>query len=846
MINLYDLLKAANGQLFGEAVTHLFTDFCLEPRQAREGMLFVALRSNRGDTHHDIEEAIRRGVSGVVCNEPPPCDTTGVSVLMVRDSVDALMSWVQFTLGKLRVKTIVVTGAFGKSTAVTAINHVLSTRYKVLEGNRDGSGRLDLALSIASLNSEHEYLVVKLDPTQPGEMKKMVEAIQPSIGIITGIDAVQQAPFDTVTQYLEEFQMLIDSLISPDDRLILNYDDPRTGELMGRAKGPVRTIGIDQFGADLMAYNVKPGLERTGFDVRAEERYLGRWSPVPGKQNLYSLLAALMVAREADIPLDEALKALRDLHPLPGRMNPLVGQNNAILIDDTYRANVSSTLAALDWLNYVKTEGQRVIFVFGDMDSLGRNSQYGHRAVGARAAEVVDIFITHGSEAALAGRSAIDQGKDPRSVRTTYSIQDTVTALTDLQLDENDVILLKGGASAELEQVIAQILANPEDRSKLVRQGETPSTNIPRYPLRPAWLEIDKEQLVKNVRAVRSMIAPDVTLMAVIKANAYGHGAVLVARTALLNGAGYLGVANVAEAIELRDAGIDAPILIMSYTPVNTLRQAVQQNLTVTLFDLDMARTYDRVMRDIEGKLKYHVKVDTGMGRLGIMPDEAVMMFRNLPSMKKMELEGIYTHFGTAESDPLQTQAQIDTFKSIIRAMRAAGMDFKYIHAANSAGVLQAKESHFNMVRVGLLLYGLTPEGLRLPEDIKPIMSWKTTVLQVKTLPADHAVGYGAIHRTNALERIAILPVGYADGLRRAPHPWKEVLINGKRAPIIGRISMEKCVVSLTNVGEVSPGDEVVLLGKQGSDTISTDEVAGWLETNTYEIVTSLGINLAR
>jgi Alr-MurF fusion protein len=846
MINLYDLLKAANGQLFGEAVTHLFTDFCLDPRQAREGVLFVALRSNRGDTHHDIEEAIHRGVSGVVCNEPPPCDTTGVSVLMVRDSVDALMSWVQFTLGKLRIKTIAVTGSFGKSTAVSAIHHVLSARYKVLEGNREGSGRLALALSLASLNSEHEYVVVKLDPTQPGEMKKMVEAIQPDIGIITGLDTVQQAPFETVTQYLDEFYALIDSLMSPEARLIMNYDDPRTRELISRAKGPVRTIGIDQFGADLMAYNVKPGLERTGFDVRAEERYLGRWSPVPGKQNLYSLLSALMVARESSISLDDALKSLRDLQPLPGRMKPLVGQNNAILIDDSYRANVSSTLAALDWLNYVKTEGQRVIFVFGDMDTLGRNSQYGHRTIGARAAEVVDILITQGGEAALAGRSAIDQGKDPRSVHTTYSVQDTVTALLDLQLDENDVILLKGGAGAQLEQVIAQLLAKPEDRIKLVRQDALPPINVPRYPLRPAWLEINREQLVKNMRAIRGLIASDVTLMAVVKANAYGHGAVMVARTALLNGAAYLGVANIAEAIELRDAGIEAPILVMSYTPVNALRQAVQQNLTVTLFDLDMARAYDRAMRDLDGKLKYHVKVDTGMGRLGIMPDEAVMMFRNLPSMKKLELEGIYTHFASAESDPTQTQSQLDAFKSIVRAMRAAGMEFKYIHAANSAGVAQAKEGHFNMVRVGLMLYGLNSAGVTPPPDIKPIMSWKTTVLQVKTLPKDHAVGYGAAYRTTDNERVAILPVGYADGMRRAPSAWKEVLINGKRAPIIGRISMEKCAVSLTNVGEVSPGDEVVLLGTQGGETISADQVADWLQTNNYEVVTSLGINLAR
>lgn len=840
MISLYDILKAASGQLFGEPVAQIFTDFCLDPQQAREGLLYVALRSPRGDTHQYIEEAIQNGVSGVLCMGPPECDTTGVSVLMVRDTVDALMSWSHFVLGKTGVKTIAVAGSTGKSATAAAVARVLSTQYSILLGNIDDDGRLSIPLSLPALRADHQFVVLKVDPVQPGEMQYIVEAIQPHTGIITDVDCNQAAAFDTCQQYMDELFVLVDSLRSPESLLVVNFDNERTPQILSRARCPVKTIGINQFG-DMTAYNINVGLQGTGFDLRYDERYLGRWSPVPGKHHLYGVLMGLMIGSHYGVPVEEALRSLTDLRPLSGRMNPLEGKNGAILIDDTFRANVSSTLAALDWLHDVKTEGQRTILVMGDMDNLGKRNQQGHRRVGTRAAEVADIIITQGSQAALAGRAALDQGLDERQVRMTYSVQDTIAALEAYDINQKDILLFKGGETARMEQVVRAFLAHDEDAKHLVRQETNARVSlVPARPLSTSWLEIDEDALATNVRTLKAMLTGDVTFMAVVKADGYGHGMLRVARTALLNGATFLGVANIMEALTLRDAGINVPILVLSYVPTHAVRQAIQQDITVTVFDLEQARQYERASRDIQGNLKYHVKVDTGMGRLGAMSDEVVGLFRYLSAMKNLDLNGIYTHFSSADVDNEYTNEQVKSFRNILRLLRAAGFQFKYVHAANSAAMLRSHDYHFNMVRVGLAMYGLKPDGMALPGGMHPLMTWKTVVLQVKTLPPGHPVGYGNTYTTRSTERIAILPVGYADGLRRAPHSWREVLIRGQRVPVIGRVSMEKCAVNVSALSAVHAGDEVVLLGKQGDDEITAEEIADWLNTSNYEVVTSI------
>jgi alanine racemase len=441
----------------------------------------------------------------------------------------------------------------------------------------------------------------------------------------------------------------------------------------------------------------------------------------------------------------------------------------------------------------------------------------------------------------LAARAALDQDMPNRAVHTTYSTQDAVGALRGLNLGENDIVLVKGGTAARMELVVQELLANEEDLSFLVRQDDDYEASLFTQPVRPTWVEIDTDALANNVQRVKAFVGEDVALMAVVKSNAYGHGAITCARTALLNGASYLSVASLAEALELRDAGIEAPILILSYMPISGVRQAMQQDITVGIYDLDLARSYNRAAAGVGGKLRVHFKVDTGMGRLGVFADEAIAVFRQLGNLTHLDVEGIYTHYATADEDDEYAVEQLEIFKEVLRPLRASGYQFQHIHAANSAALLTDSDYHFNMIRPGITLYGLYPgDKGGIPDGLQPVMAWKTVVAQVRKFPPGYPIGYGNTYRTRSEETIAILPVGYADGLRRSPRTWHHVLIQGQRAPLVGRVSMEKCAVNVSHIPGVSIGDEVILMGKQGDDAITAEEIAEWLGTINYEVITTI------
>lgn len=356
----------------------------------------------------------------------------------------------------------------------------------------------------------------------------------------------------------------------------------------------------------------------------------------------------------------------------------------------------------------------------------------------------------------------------------------------------------------------------------------------------PSRVEVDLGALAANVRWIKS-IAGAAAVMAVVKADAYGHGGAAVARTALGNGAELLAVANLGEALELREAGIDAPILILSYVADEAISLAINQGLSLSVFDEPSAERIIAAARGAAAALKIHVKVDTGMGRLGVLPQSIAAVASQLRAADEIMLEGIYTHFATADDDLSFMSDQLQCFSGALSQLRSSGINPKFIHAANSASLLNGCGSVFNVVRPGVLLYGLEPMAESgFAKCLKPVMSWKTQVAQVKTLPPGSPVGYGQAYRTRGRETLAVAPVGYADGLRRTPFTWREVLIRGRRAPIIGRVSMEKITVNVSHIRGVQAGDEVVLLGWQGDDRISAEEIAEWIQSNNYEVVASI------
>ncbi len=366
---------------------------------------------------------------------------------------------------------------------------------------------------------------------------------------------------------------------------------------------------------------------------------------------------------------------------------------------------------------------------------------------------------------------------------------------------------------------------------------------------RPTRAEVDLGCIAHNLRLARQAVGPRTAVMAVVKADAYGHGAVPVARAALAAGAGWLGVATVEEGIELRRAGIAAPVLVLGWVPPWQVPEALGHGLALTLFSLEDARVVSAAARRRGRPARVHVKVDTGMGRLGFFHGDraAVDQIVELCRLPGLEAEGIYTHFADSDGDREFTLEQLARFRAMLERLEAAGVRFALRHAANSGAIWHVPESHLDLVRLGISLYGYHPggAGARGP-GLRPALTWKTAVAMVKTVPAGTPVSYGRTYVTQGRETLATLPVGYADGYSRALSNRGQVLVAGRRARVVGRVCMDQIVISVPPGVEVRAGDEVVLLGRQGGETISADEMAGWLGTISYEVLCAIGARVPR
>ncbi|MCD4687604.1 MAG: alanine racemase [Anaerolineae bacterium] len=362
------------------------------------------------------------------------------------------------------------------------------------------------------------------------------------------------------------------------------------------------------------------------------------------------------------------------------------------------------------------------------------------------------------------------------------------------------------------------------------------------------YAEIDLGAIAENTQALKQYIGPDVRLIAVVKANAYGHGAVEVARTALAHGAEWLGVGRLDEGVALRDTGIDVPILVLSYTSAHEVRAALDYALTLTVAEIPVAEAVSEYARQRNTRARAHVKVDTGMGRYGLLPDEVVPFFERVAALPGLEIEGIYSHFATADvTDKTYAHQQFDTFQAVLGNLAAAGHRPPVRHIANSAGTLDLPTMHLDAVRTGLALYGMYPSvevGKTVP--LKPALTLKSRVARVRTLPAGASISYGRTYITPRAMPVALVPVGYGDGYHRVLSNRGAVLINGQRAPIVGRVCMDQFVVDISGAGHVAVDDEVVLLGAQGNDRITAEEIADWAETLNYQVTTALMARVPR
>ena len=354
-------------------------------------------------------------------------------------------------------------------------------------------------------------------------------------------------------------------------------------------------------------------------------------------------------------------------------------------------------------------------------------------------------------------------------------------------------------------------------------------------PNRPAWARIDLGALAHNYSEIKKQLQPGVKLCAVVKADAYGHGAVAVARTAVAAGASYLAVATLSEGIELREAGFTTPILLLGLVMPEDAKDIVDYGITQAVCDRELAHALSREAVRQGRRAKVHLKVDTGMGRIGVRPEEIGALAADIAALPGIEIEGMFSHFSMADcKDKSYTQQQLVKFRQAIAAVEGRGIPLAIKHIAESAAILEIPEAHFDMVRAGVIQYGLWPSAeVTHPIDLRPLMELQARVVWLKTLRKGESIGYGRAFIAERDCRIATLPIGYADGYIRAYGAQGAVEIHGRRAPIAGRICMDQVMVDVTDIPDVAIGDVATLFG---SPTLSIDEAAGWLGTINYEV----------
>jgi alanine racemase len=369
----------------------------------------------------------------------------------------------------------------------------------------------------------------------------------------------------------------------------------------------------------------------------------------------------------------------------------------------------------------------------------------------------------------------------------------------------------------------------------------TASAPARRRFFRPTWAEVDLGALTRNLRRLRARMPAGVKIMFVVKANAYGHDAVLCAHAAAsARAADWLGVSSVEEGVALRDAGVRLPILILgSLYPFESALAAAAHDLTPVVASLESARRLSEAAARLRRAINIHVKVDTGMGRIGVRPEAAVPLVRTLKGLPGVRVQGLYTHFACADSDAAFTARQLNAFRRVVAALTREGLRPPLVHAANSAGALRYPAARFDLVRPGLAAYGLY-------EGFEPVLTLKSKIVFLKTIPRGSTVSYGASWRAKRPTRVATLPVGYGDGYARALSNRADVLVGGRRCPVVGRVTMDQVMVDVTGARDARVGDDAVLIGRQGRAEIPMSELARLCGTISYETATALSSRVPR
>ena len=797
-------------------VTRLLTDS--RSLTFPEETLFFAIRTKHGDGHNYIESLYKRGVRNFVVSSTTGHSTlTEANIIIVKEGIQALQTLASHHRRQTDIPIIGITGSDGKTIVKEWLYQLTAGNYNVARSPRSYNSQVGVPLSVWTIRKESTLGIFEAGISYPGEMERLQRIIKPTIGIITNISSAHQENFNTLQEKcLEKLSLFKDC-----DTIIYNADDPLIAGTLERCMFPAREIAWSRKDPERPLFIKSVKKDESGTAIRYQFLTIENSYRIPfvDDASVEDSINCLAAALYLMIPPEEIARRMQQLEPVAMRLEVKEGKNGCLIINDSYNSDTASLDIALDFMERrcQTMPGIKRTLILADIKQTGESPCSLYNTVNDSIRKRrIGKFIAVGKEIGMQRALFEHQGLE------CHFFDSTAELLSSRLLSETtgECILIKGSRSFHFEDVT-------EALEKKVHQ---------------TILEVNLSALRDNLNRYRNNLAPGTKSVCMVKADAYGAGALEVGRTLQDCNIDYLAVAVADEGAELRKKGIESGIIVMNPEP-SSYRTLFDNKLEPEVYSFGMLRSLIQAACH-EGITDYpvHIKIDTGMHRLGFLPSEVPALIEVLKQQNAITPRSVFSHFAGSDSPLFDafSKEQRTRFEKAASLLQTAFRHKILRHICNSAGAERFTDAQYEMVRLGIGLYGISP----IADDatLHPISTLKSIILQIHDVPADETVGYsrkGALTRDS---RIAALPIGYADGLNRKLGNGKGYcMVNGKKAPYVGNICMDVCMIDVTGI-ECKEGDEVEIFGP----ALPVTRLAEWLDTIPYEILTSVSTRIKR
>lgn len=822
-LSFNDLVSCTGGKTEYSGKDFLVHGLSFDSRENMENSVFFALITNKDDGHKYVSVAASKGAVAAIVSEDID---TSIPTILVNDTWKAYQDVAAFYRSKFDMPVIAITGSNGKTTVKDMLFSVLSTKYKVLATEKNYNNELGVPQTLLKIDDNYNAVVVEMGMNHSGEIRTLTNIVKPDVAVITKIGMAHIGNFSDGRAGIFNAKMEIIEGLKENGTLVLCSDDDMLREVRNDNYeivfcGLENDNGNFLYASDIVQFwdDDNYGLK---FKVHYNENCYECTLPALGRHNVQNALLALTVGIKFNINIEEAIEALSVYPCSPMRLENTIIDGRKF-IKDYYNASPDSTKAAIDTLAEIQCDGSRVM-VLGDLSELGEKSEEIHREIAGYTIGKIDTvyYVGRYCDAFRMGRP------DARCFETKGALNyDLSSAILRDELKYGDIILIKGSNGVRMWEQYEFI-------RKLLEQGTVISAQT--------RLLVDVDALKYNYIAIKNYVGNDVQIMPVIKADAYGTGADLLAN--IYNDCNFFAVADLNEAEELHVFMPHVKFLVL-YQPFSKEIDWIVEHdyVVISVCNADFAMKLNKAAAKANKKVTIHIEVDTGMGRLGVLVKDCEEFSKVLKECSNLVVEGIYTHYSSADmytqKDLEYTAKQTGDFKKAISIIESVLGPVKLKHACAGAAIFNPEAELFNMVRPGYILRGYYPcKEIRQKIDLRPVLKYVTQVTQIKEYEPGASISYGRTFVTKRRTRLAVIPVGYSDGLMRNLSNKGAFVINGQLAPIVGNVTMDYTMADVTDITPmVWAGDEVAIFD---NINMTIEHMAELCNTIGYEIITNI------